>query len=380
MNRKINWNAGTLATPAPPVIAAAEELRRQLIEFPTDFCIRKLPGLLDAARLALAGFLNARPADLLLLRNVTVAMNIVTTSIRFEPGDELLTTDHEYGAVDHCWDRCARATGLVIRRVPLDPTTDDPKLVVERLVGAIGPRTRVLSICHVTSPTGFVMPVAELCREARNRGILSVIDGAHGPGMVPVDVQAIGADFYGANCHKWLRAPAGAGFLHVRESCKPMLRSPLTSWGYSPDGPVDDEPSPLGGTRWQAQFEFWGTDDRISQLVIPQVLDHRRAEGGEEQLRERRSRLLRSVIAQMEEAGFVTVTPPSQRDLTAMAAFAVPKCDRVSVWNRLWNEFGIECPVTEAAGRHFLRVSCSVERNEGEIPPLVQAAKAVFDT
>src|SRR5262245_46658346 len=126
------------------------------------------------------------------------------------------------------------------------------------------------------------MPGAQLCKLARERGLLSVIDGAHAPGMISIDLRAIGADFYAANCHKWMMAPAGAGFMHMPRESRKLIAPPITSWGYEYDPAEAEEPSPLGGSKWQASFEFHGTSDRTPQMVLPQVLDFRAELGGDQ--------------------------------------------------------------------------------------------------
>src|SRR6185436_7435967 len=146
---------------------------------------------------------------------VSAAINLVASGLPLESPGEVLMTDHEYGSMVWCWERAAARRGLSIRTFPLPTMASDPGLIVEAAVAAMTPRTRLFFFSHVLSPTGLVLPAKELCAEARRRGIITVVDGAHAPAMIPLDLDDIGADFYGANCHKWLLAPTGAGFLHL---------------------------------------------------------------------------------------------------------------------------------------------------------------------
>jgi len=186
-------NHGSFGACPRPVLDVYQEWQRELEHRPVEFLARRWDGLLEEARAALAAYVGARADDLVLVPNATTAMNTVARALALGPADEVLTTEDEYGAVDLMWE----ATGARVVRVP-----------AASLWEHVSERTRVLSISHVASPTGAVVPAAELCARAREVGILSVVDGAHAPGHVPVDLGALGADAYAGNCHKW-RARVG---------------------------------------------------------------------------------------------------------------------------------------------------------------------------
>src|SRR5262249_39111763 len=147
------------------------------------------------------------------------------------PG-QVLMTDHEYGAMQWAWERAAARQGLTIRTFPLPITPSEPGEVVQAAEAAMTDRTRLLFFSHVLSPTGMVLPARELCAAARSRGILTVVDGAHAPAFVPLNLEEIGADFYGANCHKWLLAPTGSGFLSIGRGNEDRLEPLQVSWGW----------------------------------------------------------------------------------------------------------------------------------------------------
>lgn len=374
----IQLNAGTLSPTPKPVFDAATRLRRLQAEGPTDFIARRGPVLLQKARSALAAFLRADPADLLLVPNVTFSINVVATSVPLRPGDEILTSDHEYGAMISCWRRTARRSGARVRRVRIPYDSEDPREIVEAFRQGIGPRTRVLFFSHVTSTTGLVLPAAALCAMARRRGILTVIDGAHAPGMVPVDLRRIGADFYGANAHKWLMAPSGCGFLHVRAARKPLLRSLITSWGWGYPPSRREKDSAWGGTFWQRDFEFHGVTDRVPQMVLPEVLAFRRRLGGEAAIA-RRVRFLsdyaRSLLAGL---GLKPATPENPSLRGAMTAFEIPAAISKDLRERIWKKARIETAVTSAAGKWFLRVSTAGFNSPGDIDRLADALRPML--
>ncbi len=213
-----------------------------------DFLLRQLPPLLWEARRRLAEFLGTEPRRLVFTANVSAAVNIVASGLQLTGPGEILLTDHEYGAMQWCWERAAQRQGLSVRTFPLPVTAEDPAEIVDAFARAMTARTRLLFFSHVLSPTGLVLPVREICAEARRRGVLTVVDGAHAPAMVPLNLDSIGADFYGANCHKWLLAPTGSGFLLLGRGNEDRLQPLQVSWGWHPDRSKWDEIDDCGST------------------------------------------------------------------------------------------------------------------------------------
>src|SRR4051812_18396704 len=225
-------NHGSFGACPEPVFAEYQDWQRQLEREPVDFLARRLPALLEDVREQLGAFVGADPEELALLPNATAGVNVVARSLELRPGDEVLSTDHEYGAMRFVWqDACARAGAAWVERPVAAPARD----IVEEVWSGVTPRTRVLFVSHITSPTAIRFPVEELCRRAREAGILSVVDGAHGPGQLDLDLEELGADVYAGNCHKWLCAPKASGFLWARPELRDLLRPHATSWGARSD-------------------------------------------------------------------------------------------------------------------------------------------------
>lgn len=234
-------------------------LRREMEREPVDFLWRRLPARLAEARAAVGRFVGADPDDLAVVPNATAGVNAVVRSLDLAPGDELLTTDHVYGACRKTLDYVAARTGarVVSARVPFPLKGDDE--VVAAVLAAVTPRTRLALIDHVTSPTALVFPVARLVAELASRGVDTLIDGAHALGMVPLDLDRIGAAYYTANAHKWLCAPKGAAFLHVRKDRQKGVHPTSISHGYG-----------CGGFR--EEFDWTGTTDPTAFLSIPECV------------------------------------------------------------------------------------------------------------
>jgi isopenicillin-N epimerase len=250
------------ATPAP-VLAAQAALREELEREPVDFLWRRLPARLAAAREALGAFLGADPEGIAFVPNATAGVNAVLRSLDLAPGDELLTTSHVYPACRKAMEYVAARAGarVVVADVPFPIA--GPEEVAAPLLAAVTPRTRLALLDHVTSPTALVFPVERLVAALRERGVETLVDGAHAPGMVPLALDALGAAYYTGNAHKWLCAPKGAAFLHVRGDLRASTHPTSISHGFAP------EATPA---RFRAEFDWTGTADPTPFLVVPDAI------------------------------------------------------------------------------------------------------------
>jgi len=329
-------NHGSYGACPQPVVDAWQEWQRELERSPTELLARRLPPLLDGVREVLGELVGARPDDLVFVRNATSGLNAAIRSLALEPGNEVLTTAHEYGALVKAW------TAVGARLVVLEP---------ESLAASIGPRTRVVFVSHVTSETAQVLPVEEVCAAAREAGVLSIVDGAHVPGQLPLDLEALGADVYAGNCHKWLCAPKGAAFLWARPEHQPWLEPVVTSWGWALEAD------------FAAKHEWQGTFDPSAWLAIPAAIEAWRgfdldrcraiAERG------------RAVLAPIAD------TPAPQMWTTELRPGEVDALQR-----RLFETHRIEVPVFERGGRRLLRVSIAPYNDEADVARLVDALRS----
>jgi isopenicillin-N epimerase len=251
-------NHGSFGACPSAVLGAQAALRLEMEREPVDFLVAKLPARLNAARETLAAFLGADPSDLVFVTNATAGVNAVLRSLKLERGDELLLTNLAYAACRKTAEFVALETGarVVVAQIPF-PCRDDEELIAP-ILNSVTRRTRVALIDHVTSPTALIFPIARLVAELKARGVDTLVDGAHAPGMVPLALSELGAAYYTGNAHKWLCAPKGAAFLHVRRDRHANLHPSAISHGY-----------PAG---FRAEFDWTGTFDPTPWLCIPESL------------------------------------------------------------------------------------------------------------
>ena len=346
-------NHGSYGACPGAVFEEYQRLQRELERQPTDFFVRRAftsfwgpserPGGIDEARAALAAFIGAATDDLVFVPNATSGLNAVLRSLRIRPEEEILTTKHEYGAILR-----------TLESIRANVVACEP----EDLIASIGVRTRAIVVSHVTSPTALVLPVEEICAAARKARVLTIVDGAHAPGQVPLDLEALGADIYAGNCHKWLCAPKGSGFLWARPAHQEWIEPLVVSWGYREDATFAERHG------WQ------GTRDLSAYLAVPKAIEIWRgfdlsrmrglADDAERRLGELRVRRIPG-----EPAPF-------------MRAFMLPPGDTDELWRRLWEEFRVEVPVYEWEGRRILRVSIGPYNDEADLERLAVALRAAL--
>lgn len=346
-------------------------LERQPVAF-MDF--RHLGVRLQEARQALADELGARADDLVPVVNATAGLNIVARSLPLGPGDEILTTEHEYAALDKTWAFVAARTGAVIRRVTVPlPLSSDAAFTQAILDGMTG-RTRVLFLSHVTSPTALLFPIERAVAAARTRGIWTVIDGAHAPGQIPLNLTALGADFYAGNCHKWMMAPKGSAFLHARPEVQALLSPAIISHGWTADGA---SPGPMGHPAFVDAFQFQGTRDHAAFLSVPAAIRFRRSHGWDGVAARCRDLAQETAARVARLTGLPAIAAP-EFCAPQMVAMPVPDCDTLATRDRMVGEFGIEVPAPRWNGRSFIRLSVQGYNTREETDRLCRAIAAVF--
>jgi isopenicillin-N epimerase len=363
-------NHGSFGACPRPVFDEYQRWQRELERQPVEFLGRRANDLLAEARAALAAYLGAPPDDLVYFPNPTTAVNMVARSLALGAGDEILTTDHEYGAMDRTWRFVCGKTGAqyVRRAMPVPLTTADN--FIDAFWAGVTERTRLIFLSHLTSPTALIFPVAAICRRARAAGILTVVDGAHAPGQLPLDLTEVGADIYVGACHKWLMAPKGAAFLYARPELQAQLEPLVVSWGWENETPG---PSPF------IDFHEWqGTRDLAAFLTVPAAIRFQ-AEQGWEQVRAACHALVSETRARANAlTGLEALCPDSPAWFGQMATIRLPKVDSAALKVRLYDEFRVEVPLVNWNGADFVRVSFQGYNTRADMETLLKALEVLL--
>jgi len=367
-------NTGTAGLVPQSVHERAIELRRQLHRNPTNAAWRELWDDLWRARTRVAQHVGTTPDRLVFFTNISQAINSLILSTDLPRGSEILMTDHEYGSMHMAWSRAARRYGWKIRIAKLPILSDDPSEYVHAVESQWSDDTRILYLSHVLYSTGHILPLQPIIRAARNRGLMVVVDGAHAPGMIPLDLSNLVAHFYAANLHKWFCAPVGAAFLFVEKSMEKQLEPWQVSWAYNDDRSRPDEPNEFGSTPWIRQFEMEGTRDLTPWRVLDLCCDFQEAIPYPSRL-QRFHELGDRVRDQLSDiTGFRCVTPKNpilRGGLTSFVSTSGVGCQALR--QRLWEHHRIEINAVELSGVEYMRVSTHVYNTEKEIDILAGA-------
>ena len=353
-------NHGSFGACPRPVFERYQAWQRELEREPVDFLARRLDDLLSGARATLASYLGCAAADLAFVQNATTGINLAARSLDLRPGDEVLATDLEYGACDLAWDWVCRRAGARYVRAPIPLPLRDAGRLVDALFDAATERTRSVFVSHVTSATGLLLPVADILARARTLGLVTIVDGAHAPSQLPLDLDRLGADYYTGNLHKWLGAAKGAGFLHVRPEHQDRVDAAIVSWGY------------VDSATFQERIERQGTRDPAAWLTVPDAIGFQAARHWDD-VRERSRRL--TLEARRDLCDLLGTEPLGPDAMVAqMAAVRLPRpADGLS--ERLFARHRVEIPVED----ELLRLSVAGYTTREEIDRLLAALARELD-
>jgi len=361
-------NHGSFGACPKPVFAAYQAWQEELERQPVEFLGRRFADLMQNAREQLGLFIGAETANLVYVPNTTTALNIVAQSLSLSPGDEVLTTNLEYGAMDRAWQAvCTRQKARYIQQtIPLPIAA--PEDFVETLWQGVTPRTKVLFLSHITSITAITLPLTELTRRARSRGIITVIDGAHVPGQLPIALEELDVDFYAGNCHKWLMSPKGSAFLYARDAMQSMLHPLIVSWG---------DKSSIDSAFIQ-ENEFQGTRDIAAFLSVPAAIDFFHAHNWPEVQKYCHELVLSARRKMIEISSLPATIPETGGWFQQMFAQPLPPCDSVMLQNRLYSEFNVEIPISIQHDRPYIRISIQGYNSTTDVERFTQALAALL--
>lgn len=350
------------------------ELERQ----PVAFLGRELTERMRVPRVALSAFLGTTAENVVGLVNATEGLNIVAQSLDLKEGDEILTTDHEYSALEKTWAYVARRTGAKIVTVKVPMPFVSEEAFTETILAGITDRTRVLFLSHITSPTALRFPIERPIAEAHKRGIWTVIDGAHTPGHIPLNLDAMGVDFYSGNCHKWLMTPKGSAFLYVRPELQSMINPLVISHGWTADSKQPDAKGAFGNSPFIDELEMQGTRDPAAWLTVPAAIEFRKQHDWTSVAAD--CRVLAQDTARRLQA-LTGLAPLSTPEFCApqMVAMPIPDTDTLELSKALMARYSIEIPVFKWQDQSIVRVSVQGYNSKAQMDILIEALTELLD-
>lgn len=365
-------NHGSFGATPKPVMKAYQNWQSRLERQPVLFLGRELDELLLESRIVLGEYLHADAKDLVYIPNATHGVNIIAHSLQLKPGDEILTTDHEYGACDYAWEFISSKTGAKYIHQPIPLPVHSDEEIVGKFWSGVTPRTKVIYLSHITSPTALRLPVERICQRAKDAGLLTIIDAAHSPGQVLVDLQALGADIVFGNCHKWMLNAKGSAFLYVKRELQHLIDPLIVSWGYNPT------PETTTGSRFIDTLQWTGTKDPSAALTVPAAIQFMRDNNWNE-VRNECHHLLRQGIEQICELTKLPPLYPLDSDFYGQMGIApLPLSNLTVLKTLLYDKFKIEVPLIQWQDQQFVRISVQGYNTQQDIDALIIALQALL--
>lgn len=359
-------NHGSFGATPKPVFREYQRWQAELEKQPVEFLGRRITALMADSRAILGNYAGTHADNLVYTQNATIALNIIARSLDLKAGDEVLATAHEYGAIDRMWRFLAKVIGFkYINQTTSIPIPSKEKFLEEFWAG-VTPHTRVICVSQITSSTAMILPVEGIVTRARDAGILTIVDGAHVPGQIPLHLDSLGADFYAGNLHKWLCAPKGAGFLYARPEAQKLVKPLIVSWGYESETP--------GSSIFVDHHEWWGTRDMAAFLAVPAAIEFQERYGWD-RVREACHQLALDYQKRIcELTGLAPLHSLEEDWIRQMFTAPLPADTDVALLkNRLYDEFNIEVPVLEWNGNKLIRVSVQGYNTQEDLDALFVA-------
>ncbi len=366
-------NFGSFGATPKPIFEEYQRFQLELEREPVQFITVTGPAYLKKSREALAEYIHCSANDVVFTTNPSYAINIITKSIHLEPGDEILSTDLEYGPLDRTWNfYCEKNKAKYVRQAITLPITSKQQ-VVEQFFKGLTSKTKAIYISQITSATGFILPVKEICEIAKEKGLLTIVDGAHVPGHIPLDLETLKADIYTGACHKWMMAPKGCSFLYVKKEYQQLFDPLVISWGYEALFPSQ--------SKFLDYHQFNGTRDFSAFLTLPVVIEFMKQNKWETVARYCRDLVKKNAQRFCDLVGSVPITPITDEFLGQMFSIPLNNCKEPEKLQRyLFEKYKIEVPVARQGERRFIRYSIQVFNTQKDLDVLYNAIEDILKT
>lgn len=363
-------NHGSFGATPKSVFKEYQHWQRELENQPVEFLGRRHNDLMLTSRTALANYIGTQAENLVYVQNATIGLNIVARSLDLKADDEVLSTNHEYGALDRTWRFLSKEKGFAYINQKVDLTSHDD--FVKSFLQGVTPNTKIIFLSHIASSTATIFPVEKIVQFAKTKNIITVIDGAHAPGHIPLQLDSLGVDFYAGNLHKWLCAPKGAGFLYARPEMQHLLKPLIVSWGYESETPSN--------SKFVDEHEWQGTRDIAAFLTVPKAIAYQQKHNWVK---------VRSACHQLAIETWYRIHDVTKQTslhtnpetwFAQMIVSSLPiNTDVVSLKQRLYDEYRIEIPVIDWHGNKLIRLSVQGYNTQRDLNRLVTALKKLLN-
>lgn len=365
-------NHGSFGACPQPVFAEYQRFQRELESDPVHFIQKKLPVYLKQAKAPLAEFIGCNPKDFFFVPNPTVAINTVMRSLQLQPGDEILATNHEYGAMDRTWHFYCKKSGAKYVRQPITlPVVSKEQMIAEFWKGYTS-KTKVIFLNHISSSTALIFPVKEICDKAQELGLITIVDGAHVPGHIDLDLADLNPDFYTGTLHKWMLAPKGSSFLYVKKEFQDDIDPLVVSWGYESLAP--------GESRFLDYHEYQGTNDHSAFLCTPTVINFLKENDWKTKSEACKQIVFKNYQRFCDLLQTQPIAPITSEFLGQMASIPVKTSKPAELKDLLYDQYKIQIPVMPLNDKVYLRYSINAYNTQEDLEVLYRALEDILKT
>ncbi len=365
-------NHGSFGACPKPIFENYQHWQLELEKEPVQFLTKKLSGHLKESKNALAACIGCAPEDFFFVPNPTMGINTIMRSLELQPGDEILTTNHEYGAMDRTWNFYCKKSGAKYIRQHISLPIVSKEQILDEFWKGHTPKTKVIFLNQISSATALIFPVKEICEKARSLGLITIIDGAYVPGHIDLDITALDPDFYTGTLHKWMLAPKGASFLYVKKSWQPSIDPLVVSWGYQSEMP--------GQSQFLDYHEHQGTRDISAFLTAGAAIAFLNANNWKSKSDVCKKMILDHYESFCELVGSKPICPVTPEFLGQMCSIPIQTNNTVALKELLYQKYGIEIPVMKIDHGVFLRISLNAYNSQDDLDVLHNAIVAIQST
>ena len=362
-------NHGSYGACPKSVFQDYQNFQKKLEKQPVQFMTKYFWEDLKITRDTLGDFIKCDGDDILLFPNPTTAINNIIENLDIAEGDEILTTQHEYGALIRAWNRLSIRKSFSFIQQKIDLPLGSKETFIDQFCAGINERTKIIFISHITSQTALIFPVEEICKIAKSKGIITIIDGAHAPGHIDLDITQIGCDYYTGACHKWMCAPKGSSFLYVAKNFQKGMSPQIMSWGEKGDDP--------GPSQFLMDFQWQGTKDMSAFLAIPSAIRFLQENKWKEKSVISKN-LISHLAGRLKDILGTESLFKNKNWIGQMISHPLPLDSPVNLKDMLWNDFKIEVPIFDWGKRNFIRVSAHFYNDQKDMDHLIKALKDIF--